>query len=442
MKKRRLLVLTMGLTSVLTFTMLGCGKSAETSSTGKEDKTEVNIFQFKVEVAEEFKKAAKEYEKENTNIKINVETVGGGDNYGAALKAKFQSGKEPTVFNVGGPQDVKDWKKKLDDLSKEPWVSKALPGMLDGVTMDKKIYGLPYNTEGYGLIYNKDIFKAAGIDGSKINSYAKLEDAVKKLDLKIKSGELKKSFPKLESVFEFPAKEKWVTGLHSSNAVLGQEFKNSIEAYNTKKLLFKYEDGYKKLIDLQSNHSSNGNFREKLNAVDYATQVEQGLAIERVAIIQQGNWVYGQVKGVDEEVAEKLDIIPIPVQGGKEDCIPVGVPMYWVINKDQPDQAKKAAKDFLNWLYTSDRGKDYVVNKFFFIPALKGYENIKPNDPLGKSILAYIEKGKTTPWVFMGYPTAWGEDTLGVNIQKYLSGKMSWDEVIRESKAQWEKSRK
>ncbi|KAJ52384.1 raffinose/stachyose/melibiose transport system substrate-binding protein [Clostridium tetanomorphum] len=443
MKRRKLLALTLAVTSMLAFTIAGCGKSSEVANgDGKADKTEVNIFQFKVEVAKELKEAAAEYMKEKPDIKINIETVGGGDDYGAALKAKFQSGKEPTVFNVGGPQDVKDWEAKLEDLTREPWVEKVLPGMIDGVTMDKKIYGLPYNVEGYGLIYNKKIFEAAGIDGSKINSYAKLEEAVKTLDAKIKSGELKKAFPKLEAVFEFPAKEKWVTGLHTSNTAIGQEFKNSVEAYKSKTLEFKYADGYQKLVDLQANYSPNGKSKEKLNAIDYSTQVDQGISIERVAIIQQGNWIYGSVKAVDEKVANNLDILPMAIKGGKEDCIPVGVPMYWAINKDQSDKAKTAAKDFLNWLYTSDKGKDYVANKFFFIPALKGYENYKPEDSLRKAIQRYMDAEKTTTWVFMGYPTAWGENTVGINIQKYLSGKMTWDQLVKDSKAQWEKSRK
>lgn len=42
----------------------------------------------------------------------------------------------------------------------------------------------------------------------------------------------------------------------------------------------------------------------------------------------------------------------------------------------------------------------------------------------------------------MGYPTGWGQEKLGVNIQKYLSGEMSWDELVKDSKTAWESSRK
>ena len=41
------------------------------------------------------------------------------------------------------------------------------------------------------------------------------------------------------------------------------------------------------------------------------------------------------------------------------------------------------------------------------------------------------------PWVFMGYPSGWGMDILGNQIQKYLAGKITWDEVISVSIDEW-----
>lgn len=43
---------------------------------------------------------------------------------------------------------------------------------------------MPFNQEGYGFIYNKEIFEKAGIDPATITSYEALENAVKTLDSK------------------------------------------------------------------------------------------------------------------------------------------------------------------------------------------------------------------------------------------------------------------
>lgn len=445
MKIKKLAVMAMSSVMIMSsLTLAGCGGSESSSSNSKSSGKQVSIdmFQFKVENAKELEAAAKEYENENKNVKINIQTVGGGNDYGAALKAKVQSGEEPTIFNIGGPQDVKDWQARVTDLSGESWVKDCVDGVLGGVTEDNKVYGMPMSIEGYGFVYNKEIFKTAGIDVNAIKDYASLESAVKTLDSKIKSGALKSKYPKLEAVFEMPAKETWVTGLHASNAALSPEFGSATNAYKAKKVDFKYKDGLKNIIDLEANYSPNAASKGKLNAVDYATQVGQGIAIQRVAMIQQGNWIINDVKKVDEKVASNLGIIPIPIKGAKEDVIPVGVPMYWAVNGKASKDQQDAAKKFLSWLYTSDKGKDIIANKFSFIGPLKSYNNMQPKDSLGQDIQKYVKAGKTIQWVFMGYPSGWGQDVLGKEIQKYLSGQESFDQVISNSQAQWEQMRK
>ena len=417
------MVLSMGL-------LQGCGASSG-------DKVTVNIFQYKVEAKEALEEAAKAYEKENPNVKINVETVGGGGDYTAALKTKFSSGEEPAIYNVGGTQDVNDWQDKLEDLSSESWVGKAYDGTLESVTKDGKVYGMPLAQEGYGFIYNKEIFKKAGIDASKISTYADLEKACETLDSK-------KSELGIDSVFVLPGKEKWVTGLHLSNVAFANEFKSAKESYEAKTIDFKYSDQLKKLVDLQLKYAYKPDGKDSsVNGVDYSTQVEKQFSLGKAAVIQQGNWIYGTVEGIDEEVAKNIGILPIPLDGVKEGSIPVGVPYYWGVNSTKSDAEKDAAKDFLEWLYTSDDGMDRIVNDFKFIPPFKGYDadNLKPKDPLAQDIMKYSNEKKTMPWVFMGYPTGWGENNLGASMQKYFSSEYTWDQFVDEAKKTWSEER-
>ena len=44
------------------------------------------------------------------------------------------------------------------------------------------------------------------------------------------------------------------------------------------------------------------------------------------------------------------------------------------VNSNKSDDEKKAAKDFLNWLYTSDEGKKIIIEDCGFIP--KTYKGI------------------------------------------------------------------
>lgn len=401
------------------------------ADTGAKDDSvvKVDIFQFKVEFKDQFTKLAEEYMKENSNVQLTIKTVGGGDDYGAALRSRFASGEEPAIFNIGGPQDVADWMDYLAPLNDLEVTTKAFPGILDGVTMNGNIYGLAYNQEGYGLIYNKSVFEKAGIDPASITSYEALESAVKKLD------SMKDSLG-LKAVFAFPVKETWVTGLHLSNAVLSQEFADVNEAFNAAAVDFTYGEGLKKLVDLQNTYSV-----QPTLSLDYSQQVEQLFATGKVALIQQGNWAYGSIAGIDEALAQDIGMLPLPVYGAKGDSIPVGVPMFWGVNKNLDPKVVKEAKNFLNWMYTSEIGKRYVLEEFKFIPAYEGYDISKISDPLARDILDYSSRGKTLPWVFMGYPTGWGMNILGVDIQKYVAGKMDWDQLIEHTTKEWKEAR-
>ncbi|MCH1626138.1 ABC transporter substrate-binding protein [Fredinandcohnia quinoae] len=436
MKAKKFLPAVMALLFMFSVVLAGCGNKDEDAKdkggSSSKDNVTVDIFQFKVEFKDQFEEVAKQYEELNKGVKINITTVGGGEDYGAALRSKFASGNEPTIYNVGGPQDVKDWDGKLANLSDTKAAGLALEGTLEGVSKDGEVLGLPYNQEGYGLIYNTAVFEKAGINPADITTFAALEEAVKTLDSKKKDLGL-------DAVFALPGKEAWVTGLHLSNTFISPEFEGKVlDTFEAKTVDFKYADAFKKVLDLQNDYSV-----QPTVSLDYSMQVEELFSTGKVAMIQQGNWVYGSIAGIDEELANNnISILPLPVVGYKEDSIPVGVPMYWAVNKNKDEKEIAEAKKFLDWLYTSDEGKETVLNDFKFIPAYDGFDASKISDPLGKAVYDYASEGKTIPWVFMGYPTSWGEQQLGVNIQKYISDNMSWEDLVKESKAAWEDARK
>ncbi|MDT2814816.1 ABC transporter substrate-binding protein [Vagococcus carniphilus] len=411
--------------------LAACGSDSKKEGGSSKDEVVVDVFQFKVEFNNQFKEAAKVYEKENPGVKINISTVGGGDDYGAALKTKFASGEEPDIFNIGGPEDLKTWQKSLADVSDTKSAKEAIDGTLNAVTKDDKVLGLPYNMEGYGLLYNKEVFKKAGIKTEDIKTQADLRKAVEKIDKdKKKLG--------LDAVFAFPAKETWITGLHGANLFIAPEFDNDVnKAYEAKKLEFKYSDQFKEYVDLQQKYSV-----QPTTSLDYSKQMEELFSNEKVALTQQGNWVFGTIDEINPEFAEEgVGILPIPIDGASEQKLPVGVPNYWAFNKNSKDAEQKEAKKFIDWLNTSDAGKKAVLEEFKFIPAYNGYDTAKIADPLSKEVYEYSSKGNTTGWVFMGYPTDWGMNVLGAGIQKYVSDETSWDDLMTDVKKQWDSSR-
>ena len=96
---------------------VGCGKSpaatndapanssapanneeAQPAASGEKLEGTLNIFQFKVEINDALVAATKRYMELNPGVKVNLETVGGGDDYGAALRTKMQSSRRFTTL--------------------------------------------------------------------------------------------------------------------------------------------------------------------------------------------------------------------------------------------------------------------------------------------------------------------------------------------------------
>ncbi|MCA1020956.1 ABC transporter substrate-binding protein [Halobacillus litoralis] len=425
-------------TAVLASTVALAGCSFGSDSSGDSgssdsasgDQTTVDIFQFKVEFKDQFEELVSMYEEENPDVNINVKTVGGGNDYGASLKTSFSSGEEPDIFNVGGPTDVDEYEQYLADLSDTEAAGAALEGTLTGVSRDDQVLGLPFNQEGYGMLYNKEVFEEAGINAEEITTFDAFEEALETLDSQ-------KDELGIEAPIAFAAKEKWVLGNHLSNAYLADEFNHSVtEAYEADTVEFQMGDQMKRFTDLQKEYSV-----QPVLSLDYSQQVEENFSLGKVAMIQQGNWVYNTVESMDEEFAQNnVGILPIPVEG-YEGSIPVGVPNYWVVNKESEDEVVQASKDFLDWMYTSEEGKKFVTEEFKFIPAYEGYEDLEIADPISQQIYEYASEGNTLGWVFLGAPTGWTEDAMGVAMQEYIAGDITWEEVEQRATEAWENAR-
>ena len=73
------------------------GGAQETAATG--DKT-VTMFQLKVEIKDALDGYAAQYSAATPGVTVEVETLGGGADFGGALKAKAQAGDMPDIFQI------------------------------------------------------------------------------------------------------------------------------------------------------------------------------------------------------------------------------------------------------------------------------------------------------------------------------------------------------
>lgn len=397
---------------------------------------ELTMYQYSVENHDNYQKLIDKYNEIHPNVKINLESVGGGADWRGSLKAKIAGGEEPTLILLEGPSDFADFSSLLSDLGDEPWVEHMFENSRSEVTMDGKIIACPAQIVDYGLLYNKRIFEAAGIDVSTLTSYDAIDAAFADLKEKIDNGELSEQFPLLEAVCELPAKETWVLVTHGSNIALGNEFASANEAYNADSVEFKYADAFKDYLDLMIKYTTNAENPAALNAVDYATALGAGLAIERVAVIQMGQWIIPELEAVDPELAKEVGLLPMPLKGVREDTVCYGGASYFIVNKNSDENQVAAAKDFLNYMIMSDDGKDMCVNVMNYNLPFDNLDGYPVQNVIAADGNRYAEEGRITPIVSGGFPSGW-QDTFGPGVQSYIAGTQTWEETIEQAKAAW-----
>ena len=110
-------------------------------------------------------------------------------------------------------------------------------------------------------------------------------------------------------------------------------------------------------------------------------------ALEKCAMVQNGNWAWGQVAGVDgnKVLAENVKYLPIytGVEGEESQGLCTGTENFFCINAKASEAEQKAAADFIYWLYSSTTGKDFVTNKLGFIAPFDTFsDDESPQDPL------------------------------------------------------------
>lgn len=450
---KKLIALTLALAS-LSSVAVGCSQSGTSStasasqapaaSTGKASSGEIYYLNFKPEIADVYKKISEAY-KQETGVTLKVETAAAGT-YEQTLKSEMAKADAPVLFQINGPKGYMNWKDYCADL-KDTELYKHLTDKTMAVTDGDGVYGIPYVVEGYGIIYNNAIMqKYFALSGAKaksmdeINNFAKLKEVAE--DMTAKKGQLG-----IKGVFSSTSLkhgEDWRWQTHLANLPVYYEFKDNkidLKSDATKEVKFQYADNFKNIFDLYLKNSVTVPKMLGSKSVDDSMAE---FALGQSAMVQNGNWAWSQISGVDGNVVKESDIKFLPIYTGMKDeekqSICIGTENFFAINKKAPADKQKLAADFINWLYTSDKGKAFVTNDLKFIAPFDTFkENEKPTDPLAKEVIRYMSDTKLTnvPWNFTVFPSQTFKDNFGAALLQYAQGTKQWSDVTKQFVEQW-----
>ena len=440
--RKMLRLLGIVLTAAILLCLTACGG-------GTDETLVVRYLNFKPEIADQYAELARIYE-EKTGVKVLVETAA-NNTYEQTLAAKMGTKEAPTLFQINGPRGYAAWKDYCADLSGTD-LYKHLTDKSMAVTDGARVVGVPYVVEGYGIIYNKAITdkyfaladRATDVGSmEEITSFTTLKAVVE--DMQKRRGDLG-----IEGVFastSMKTGEDWRWQTHLLNIPMHYEFTdtkvNLSDTDALKTVEFANAAQYKNIFDLYLDNSVTD---RKLVGSKTVTDSMAEFALEKCAMVQNGNWAWGQIKDVEGNKVKEENIRMLPIYTGAEgedkQGLAIGTENYYAINRKATDAQQKAAADFVYWLYSSDEGKKFVVDKLGFIAPFDTFTAEEtPDDPLAREIARWMrkEETKTVPWHFTLFPSARFKEDFGASLLKYAQGGKDWEAVVRDMKDSWKR---
>ena len=413
---------------------------------------EIYFLNFKPEIATVYEEIAKAYEAA-TGVKVNVMTAASGT-YEQTLRSEVAKADAPTIFQINGPVGLTSWKDYCLDLSGTAFYEMLSDKSL-AVKDGDKVCGIPYVVEGYGIIYNNAIMNKYFASANKATAFTSMDEVNNFAALKLVVEDMTalKDELGIQGVFastSMAAGEQWRWQTHLLNLPLFYEFSDMggdtvLSGLAANEIGFTYGENYKNIFDLYTNNSVTA---KGLLSNKTVNDSMAEFALGQCAMVQNGNWGASQILGVAGNTVANEDIKFMPiytgVEGEETQGLCIGTENYLCINSQVSPEKQQASIDFLVWLYSSEEGKAYVKNDLMFLAPFNTFgDDEKPEDPLSKEVLRWMEKEgvNSVQWTFAAFPSEEFKNYVGDALLEYLQGSMDWEGVHQVVVDSWKSER-
>ncbi len=400
----------------------------------------VYLLNFKPETDGAWQDLAKTYT-DQTGVEVNVLTAADGQ-YSTTMQSEMAKDEAPTIFNIGNATAAQTWNDYTLDLS-DSALYEHLSDKSLSINYDGKVAAVANCYECYGIIYNKKILNDyCTMDGAVISSPDEITsfDTLKAVaeDINDRVDEINDEFGyELTGAFAssgLDSGSSWRFSGHLANMPLYYEFKDDgcdlIGGEAT--ITGKYLDNFKAVWDLYVNTSSADPKTLNSGALDARSE----FGMEECVFYQQGNWEFSELTN-DENgyIVTADDMGMMPIYFGVDDeneGLCVGTENYWAVNSKASQEDIDATLAFLEWVITSDEGRDAITNQMGLSAPFDTFTgDYESANVFTQDANALMEAGKTSvAWSFNATPNVddWRADVVSA-LTAYTDGSGDWDAV-------------
>ncbi|WP_458112686.1 sugar ABC transporter substrate-binding protein [Arthrobacter sp. R1-13] len=397
--------------------LTGCaGAAGPAEKPAAEGKTTLSVSVWNYEGTPEFKALFDAYEAANPNVDIEPVDIL-ADDYPQKVTTMLAGGDTTDVLTMKNVIDYSRYASNgqlqeingvVDKLDKE-----NLAG-LDAFDLEGKYFAAPYRQDFWLLYYNKDLFKAAGLEEPNNITWDEYAELAKKLTGTAADG--KKVYGTYQHTWRSLVQA--VAAAQNDGDQIGGDYPF-------------FKDQYDMTLDLQKSGALMDFGTAKSQKTSYRTMFETG----QTAMMPMGSWYISSFAAAlkDGKTNVNWGFAQLPQKSKGGDITTFGSPTAFAVNKNA--QHSDEAKKFIEWAAGVEGAK--AIAKIGVVPALQTaeiteeYFKLKglPSDELSKEAFAPDKTALEMPVSDKSAPT---DKILTQEHELIMAGERSVDDGIVE----------
>lgn len=303
----------------------------------------------------------------------------------------------------------------IKDIRDEPYMKYIRDTELDTVTIDEGVYGIPMDTQAWGVFYNKELFEKAGISEVP-KTVTELEDCVAKL--------------KAAGITPFAAgyATEWTIGqflgygassiLTPAALELGENYKKGSWTFDQPGMDQAFE-----VLDLVADNTQDRPFDTDVSG-QYAA-----FAKGDAAMMLQGNWSILQIRELNPEI--QMGMFPLPISED-ENALLFPKQYGFVINvlaaSDNDPAKADAINQFMEYFLNPENGGGYYYDEIG-VPTANAVAEPKL-DEASEILQTYLQDEKTVFTYYAYEPAGFDAESWKVTVQYLNSGSKDHEKLI------------
>ncbi|MFD1888177.1 ABC transporter substrate-binding protein [Paenibacillus wenxiniae] len=340
--------------SVLAVSLLsGCGSnSSEAGNDPNQISGEITVITQRTDIVDTvFQDYAKEFEKLYPDVKVNFEAL---SDYEGQIKVRMSTKDYGDVLLIPTSIPIKDIPDFFEPLGSYDEMKDQYTGIEERM-VDNQVYGIPVAITYSGIIYNKAVFKQAGITAIP-RTTEQFISALQQVKQKTQAVPLYTNYASGWALTQWESDLTTVAGdpdyvnikqpASDENFVAGQP----------------HYDLYKVMYDA----AKNGLIEKDPTTTDWETS-KADLASGKIATMVLGSWAIDQVKSLATN-KDDIGFMPFPTNASNV-IVPLAADYNLAINVNSENKA--AARAWIDWFTNKS---NYAVEQAGSISPAKGAE--------------------------------------------------------------------